>query len=220
MERRLDEMKWWGEETKKEEGGQENKKGDGEKTERGGKNRSEGEESRGREVFCRNCWDVQVQISSVRPSSTSVHCPHTQQHILYRTLLNVSQSRGQLAVLSRFVLSLLSESTVCVFFSCAQTADQEADIRRLSTPSECLKKNKKKSISASDGCQPIPASGEGWRPGLWVRSCLHGGSTNMLVLKANIHFFICRGRYSITWDAFSDYKNKYTVLFIGFQADC
>lgn len=57
------------------------------------------------------------RISSFFPSSTSLHCPHTQQHILYCTLLNVSQSRGQLAVLSRFVLSPLSESTVCVFFS-------------------------------------------------------------------------------------------------------
>lgn len=90
-------------------------------------------------------------ISSVFPSSTSLHCPHTQQHILYCTLLNVSQSRGQLAFR---LISAVRVDSLCVFFR-AQTADQEADIRRLSTLSECLKKH----ISASDGCQPIQRLG-------------------------------------------------------------
>lgn len=84
--------------------------------------REERNSAEGRRAEEEKCSAVIVEtykkrISSFFPSSTSLHCPHTQQHILYCTLLNVSQSRGQLAVLSRFVLSPLSESTVCVFFS-------------------------------------------------------------------------------------------------------
>lgn len=142
--------------TKMEEKDGKRKTGRMEKSQR----REERNSAEGRRAEEEKCSAVIVEtykkrISSFFPSSTSLHCPHTQQHILCCTLLNVSQSRGQLAVLSRFVLSPLSESTVCVFFFRAQTADQEADIRRLSTPSECLKKH----ISASDGCQPIQRLG-------------------------------------------------------------
>lgn len=104
--------------TKMEEKDGKRKTGRMEKSQR----REERNSAEGRRAEEEKCSAVIVEthkkrISSFFPSSTSLHCPHTQQHILYCTLLNVSQSRGQLAVLSRFVLSPLSESTVCVFFS-------------------------------------------------------------------------------------------------------
>lgn len=104
--------------TKMEEKDGKRKTGRMEKSQR----REERNSAEGRRAEEEKCSAVIVEtykkrISSFFPSSTSLHCPHTQQHILCCTLLNVSQSRGQLAVLSRFVLSPLSESTVCVFFS-------------------------------------------------------------------------------------------------------
>lgn len=158
-------MKWWGEEDKRKEGGNENKNGgegrekenrkDGEKSEKGGEKQRWGEESRGREMFCCNCWDAQkahflfLSFLNITPLST-----HTATHPVLYTLKCQSITRTARRSLAFRLISAVRVDSLCVFFR-AQTADQEADIRRLSTPSECLKKH----ISASDGCQPIQRLG-------------------------------------------------------------